>query len=112
MSTWRNGVPVGVVEGDARVCDGDARRGRMRISLLLMMVVVGWPLSYYVIVLVRGYAESTSCRGMARLAFAQVETVRRLRMVKASTWASFLHTRYRYVLLTKNCAHLEVGVLQ
>jgi len=26
-------VPVGVVEGDGRVCDGDARRGRMRISL-------------------------------------------------------------------------------
>lgn len=42
----------------------------MRISLPLMMVVVGWLVSYYVIVLVRGYAESTSCRGMARLAFA------------------------------------------
>ena len=45
--------------------DGDARRGRMRNSLA-MMVVVGWLVSYYVIVLVRGYAESTSCRGMAR----------------------------------------------
>lgn len=48
--------------------DGDARRGRMRKSLLAMMVVVGWLVSYYVIVLVRGLAESTSCRGMARLA--------------------------------------------
>lgn len=56
-----------------------------------MMVVVGWLVSYYVIVLVRGYAESTSCRGMARLA-CLVETVRRLRMVKAGTWPLFLHS--------------------
>ena len=29
--------------------------------------LAGWLVSYYVIVLVRGYAESTACRGMARL---------------------------------------------
>ena len=57
-----------MVEGGRCSCvrDGDARRGRMRNSLA-MMVVVGWLVSYYVIVLVRGLAESTSCRGMARL---------------------------------------------
>jgi SH3-like domain-containing protein len=27
VSTWQNGMPVEVVEGDGRVCDGDARRG-------------------------------------------------------------------------------------
>ena len=100
-------MPVGVVEGDGRVCDGDenlaaADDGGGGLAGELLRDSAGpWLRGKHVL------------PRDGEVGFCWVETVRRLRMVKASTWASFLHTRYvRYVLLTKNCAQLEVGVLQ